>query len=122
MSAGPTTGAETRPAPPTKKKQRGPRPKHVPQRTCVVCRTSAPKRSFIRVVRLPSGEVIVDPTGKKSGRGASVCGTRACWTKATAGTLLDRALRVEIGAADRAALRDHLSALPDEAADEASEP
>ena len=54
---------------PKKKAKRGPRPKHVPQRTCIACRTAAPKRSFVRVVRLPSGEVVIDQTGKKSGRG-----------------------------------------------------
>jgi predicted RNA-binding protein YlxR (DUF448 family) len=114
MSATPTPGAVAGTPKTTKKTKRGPRPKHVPQRTCIACRTSAPKRSFVRVVRTPAGEVVVDPTGKKSGRGASICGTRACWEKALAGTLLDRALRVQVRDADRAALRAYLATLPAE--------
>jgi predicted RNA-binding protein YlxR (DUF448 family) len=114
MSATPTPGAVAGTTKTAKKTKRGPRPKHVPQRTCIACRTSAPKRSFVRVVRTPAGEVVVDPTGKKSGRGASICGTRACWEKALAGTLLDRALRVQVRDADRAALRAYLATLPAE--------
>lgn len=117
MSMTPTPGTVAGTAktpPPRKKAKRGPRPKHVPQRTCIACRTSAPKRSFVRVVRTPAGEVVVDPTGKKSGRGASICGTRACWEKALAGTLLDRALRIQVRAEDRAALRAYLATLPEE--------
>jgi predicted RNA-binding protein YlxR (DUF448 family) len=98
------------------KSKRGPRPKHVPQRTCIACRTAAPKRSFVRVVRTTDGAVLVDPTGKRSGRGASICGTRACWEKALAGSLLDRALRVEVRADDRAALRTFAATLPAEEA------
>ena len=105
-TSGPAAGAR-----PSKKKQ-APRPRHVPQRTCIACRTTAPKRAFVRVVRTPTGEVVIDPTGKKSGRGASVCGTRACWEKALAGTLLDRALRVQVREDDRTALRAFLAALP----------
>src|SRR6185503_12867350 len=97
-----------------KKRTRGPRPKHVPQRTCIACRTAAPKRSFVRVVRTPTGEVVVDPTGKKSGRGASICGTRACWEKALAGSMLDRALRVSVSDEDRVALRAFMMTLPDD--------
>lgn len=100
--------------PPTKKSKRGPRPKHVPRRTCIACRTAAPKRSFVRVVRTPAGAVLVDPTGKLSGRGASICGTRACWTKALTGALLDRALRAEVSADDRASLSAFLETLPED--------
>jgi uncharacterized protein len=99
-----------------KRKRRGPRPKHVPQRTCIACRTTAPKRAFVRVVRTPTGEVMIDPTGKKSGRGASVCGTRACWEKVMAGNgaLLDRALRVEMRPEDRAGLQAFVATLPED--------
>jgi predicted RNA-binding protein YlxR (DUF448 family) len=84
----------------------------VPRRTCIACRTAAPKRSFVRVVRTPTGAVQIDPTGKVSGRGASICGTRACWTKALSGGVLERALRVEVSADDRAALVAYLETLP----------
>lgn len=111
-SASSITHPASLPNPARPKAKRGPRPKHVPQRTCIACRTSAPKRSFVRVVRLPSGEVVVDPTGKKSGRGASICGTRVCWEKALAGGALDRALRVSIRDEDRTALKAFMATLP----------
>jgi predicted RNA-binding protein YlxR (DUF448 family) len=78
-------------------------PKHVPQRTCVGCRTTSAKREFVRVVRTPEA-VVVDPTGKLNGRGAYVCAQRSCWEEALKKDRLARALRTTISANDRAAL------------------
>lgn len=72
-----------------------PRPKHVPQRTCVACRRTEAKRSLIRVVRDAEGRVTVDPTGKQKGRGAYLCHDPACWTAAIKRRALERALRLE---------------------------
>jgi len=44
--------------------------KKIPMRKCVACQQMMPKKSLIRVVRSPEGEVSIDLTGKKSGRGA----------------------------------------------------
>jgi hypothetical protein len=96
------------------KKRRPPRSKHVPQRMCIACRTTAPKRSFVRLVRLPTGEVVIDPTGKRSGRGASICTSRSCWQKALAGGLIDHALQVKVRPEDRAVLQEYLTGLPAE--------
>jgi len=63
---------------PRRKKQR-PKQKHVPQRTCIVCQQVRPKRELIRVVRTPAGHVELDPTCKKSCRGAYLCARRSCW-------------------------------------------
>ena len=52
---------------------RGSRPRHIPQRTCVACRQTGAKRQLVRVVRAPDGSVTIDPTGKRSGRGAYLC-------------------------------------------------
>ena len=73
------------------------RPKHVPQRTCVICRRRDPKRQLTRVVRQPSGEVVVDPSGKLNGRGAYVCDAVGCWDRAAQGQGLAKALRTEMG-------------------------
>jgi hypothetical protein len=70
--------------------------KHVPQRTCVACRTSRPKRELVRVVRTPEGNVVVDETGKRNGRGAYLCPKRACWETALSRGLLNRALRTNV--------------------------
>ena len=45
----------------------------IPQRQCVGCREMKDKKSLIRVVRSPEGEISLDFVGKKPGRGAYVC-------------------------------------------------
>ena len=44
--------------------------KKIPQRQCVGCRTMKDKKSLLRLVKTPEGEILLDATGKKSGRGA----------------------------------------------------
>jgi predicted RNA-binding protein YlxR (DUF448 family) len=78
-----------------KKKAKGPRPKHVPQRTCIACRRTDAKRGLMRLVRDAEGHVALDPTGKRAGRGAYLCHDPACWEQALKRRGLERALRVE---------------------------
>ena len=52
--------------------------KHKPQRMCVACRKSQDKKSLIRLVRTPEG-VVVDQTGKMTGRGAYLHADSDCW-------------------------------------------
>jgi predicted RNA-binding protein YlxR (DUF448 family) len=59
-----------------------PKTRKVPQRQCVACGQTRGKRELVRVVRTPSGEVRVDPTGKLSGRGAYVCPEAGCMDRA----------------------------------------
>src|SRR5918998_3007986 len=80
------------------------RPRHVPQRTCVGCRSTAAKRGFVRVVRAADGRVAVDPTGKANGRGAYVCASPACWEVALKRGRLAQSLRLTIAEDDRHAL------------------
>lgn len=81
-----------------------PRRKHVPQRTCVVCRTTAEKRTLTRLVRTPEG-VVIDPTGKLNGRGAYLCDDPDCWARAAQSDVLSKALRTTLTEADRDRLR-----------------
>lgn len=60
------------------------------------CREKRPKRELIRIVRTPDGEVAVDLTGKKSGRGAYICPQVACLQKAVKGKRLEKNLKVSI--------------------------
>jgi len=83
------------------------RQKHIPQRTCVGCGKVQPKRQMVRVVRTLSGTVEVDPTGKRSGRGAYLCQDPDCWEKALRRSTLDRALKVEVSPQDREELLRH---------------
>ena len=70
--------------------------KHIPQRTCVGCRTVQPKRSLIRLVRTADG-IQIDPSGKLPGRGAYLHELRSCWEKGLKGSL-GQALKTEINA------------------------
>ncbi len=88
------------------------RVKHIPQRTCVGCRTVMPKRQLIRIVRSPDG-VQVDTTGKLAGRGAYLHDRRSCWERGLKGALA-RALKTEIAAEERERLQAYLETLPEE--------
>ena len=79
--------------------------RRIPQRTCIGCRGVAGKRGLIRVVRTAAGEVVVDPSGKKPGRGAYVHPVAACVEAALSGQRLERALKVSIAPAGRERLR-----------------
>src|SRR3972149_10826071 len=79
-------------------KRQGPRPKHLPMRTCIACRQGRMKREMVRIVRTPDGDVEIDLTGKKSGRGAYLCQARACWESALKKNTLAHALETEIDA------------------------
>lgn len=68
----------------------------VPQRTCVGCGEVRPKKELIRVVRTPEGAVELDPTGKRSGRGAYVCPDPQCLVSAVKKKALERSLGVSI--------------------------
>jgi len=84
----------------------------VPQRTCVGCRLTLPKRSLIRVVRHPDG-VIIDPTGKQAGRGAYLHNARSCWERGLKGALAN-ALKCELTVDDRDRLTKYMESLPEE--------
>lgn len=88
--------AEPRETAPGRQRRKGPRPKHVPQRTCIACREKGDKRGLIRIVRTPELDVVVDPTGKRNGRGAYLCHQSSCWNRALGGPILSKALNVDI--------------------------
>jgi len=81
------------------------RPKHVPQRMCVVCRSHDAKRQLFRIVRTPEGLIEPDATGRRNGRGAYLCAQAACWEKALTAGALARALNREIDTETRESLR-----------------
>lgn len=84
---------------------KGGRVKHVPVRTCVVCREKAGKRTLTRVVRTADG-VVLDSSGKMNGRGAYLCEQAACWERAISSDVLAKALKTTLTPEDRARLRD----------------
>lgn len=91
------------------------RGKHVPQRTCVGCRTVQAKRTLIRIVRTPEG-LKVDETGKLAGRGAYLHDRRSCWQLGLNGRLA-QALKVSISEDDLADLTTFMDGFPEKDAD-----
>ncbi len=87
------------------------RVKHIPQRTCVGCRTVLAKRQLVRIVRGADG-VLVDPTGKVAGRGAYLHDRRTCWEAGLRGSLA-HALKVNLTADDRERLMAFMNTLPE---------
>jgi len=67
----------------------------IPMRMCVVTREKLPKGELIRVVKTEEG-VIVDPTGKKNGRGAYLKKDLEVFEKAKKTKILDKILEIEV--------------------------
>lgn len=65
--------------------------KRVPLRKCTGCGQMKPKKELVRVVRSPEGEVSLDLTGRKSGRGAYVCHDIECLKSARKARRFERA-------------------------------
>lgn len=74
------------------------KPRKIPQRQCVGCRIMTDKRELVRIVKTPEGEIVLDTTGKKSGRGAYVCRNPECLRKARKSRALERAFETAIPA------------------------
>jgi predicted RNA-binding protein YlxR (DUF448 family) len=72
------------------------KPKRVPLRMCTGCGAHKPKRELIRVVRSPAGEISLDTTGRKPGRGAYLCPSPECLKKARKTRRLERAFSCQI--------------------------
>ncbi len=88
------------------------RRKHIPQRTCIGCRETLPKRSLIRIVHNEQG-VQVDPTGKMPGRGAYLHNQRSCWERSLKGPLA-KALKTDLTDEDQERLAAFAETLQDE--------
>lgn len=82
--------------------------KKTPERQCLGCNQHKPKRELLRVVRTPEGEVLLDFTGKKNGRGAYICRDVMCLRKARKSKRLDRGLGCEVPEAVYDAMEDEL--------------
>lgn len=52
--------------------------KHIPMRSCIVCKETKDKSALLRIVRRADGEVVLDVTGRENGRGAYVCDDPDC--------------------------------------------
>lgn len=68
----------------------------IPMRQCMGCNEHKPKQELLRVVRSPEGEISLDFTGKKNGRGAYLCRDVKCLRRARKSRRIDRVLETEI--------------------------
>ena len=68
----------------------------IPLRKCSGCGEMKPKTELVRVVRSPEGELSMDLTGRKAGRGAYVCRSIDCLRTARKAKRLERSFACAI--------------------------
>ena len=85
--------------------------KKIPMRMCVGCREMKHKKELLRVVKSPEGQVSIDVTGRKPGRGAYVCKSAQCLEKAIRQRQLERAFECALSEETKESLNRELEAL-----------
>ncbi len=70
--------------------------KKVPLRKCTGCQEMKNKKEMMRILRTSEGEIVLDRTGRKNGRGAYVCCSMSCFEKAVKNKGLERSLKVKV--------------------------
>lgn len=70
--------------------------KKIPLRMCLGCQVMKPKKELIRIVKNKENEISVDFTGRKPGRGAYICKSTECLSKAVKAKRLERAFETTI--------------------------
>jgi len=71
-----------------------------------------PKKELLRIVKPPEGEISVDITGRKAGRGAYLCKNEACLMRAIKQKQLERALETVISGDIVNNLKQHVGVAP----------
>ncbi|MBQ8513908.1 MAG: YlxR family protein [Ruminococcus sp.] len=90
----------------------------IPMRMCIGCGEMKEKRELIRAIKTPEGEILLDFTGKKSGRGAYLCKSMTCFAQAQKGHKLERAFSCKVDAAVYEELQNALQREMDQSADD----
>ena len=70
--------------------------KKIPLRQCVGCGEMKSKKEMMRVLKTAENEIVLDVTGKKNGRGAYLCVSKDCLTKARKNKGLERSFKMSI--------------------------
>ena len=65
--------------------------KKIPMRMCIGCQEMKAKKELIRIVKTPENQIEIDLTGKQNGRGAYICHSEECFTKAVKAKRLEKA-------------------------------
>ena len=90
-------------------------PRKIPVRRCTGCGEGRPKKELVRIVRSPEGEISLDLTGKKPGRGAYICPKTTCLNKARKAKRLENAFGAQIPAEVYESLERQVAAAEQEA-------
>lgn len=70
--------------------------KKIPLRQCIGCGEMKNKKEMIRVLKTSEGQIVLDATGRKNGRGAYLCPSVDCFKKAVKGRGLERSFKMAI--------------------------
>lgn len=70
--------------------------KKIPLRKCLGCEENKIKKELIRIVKTPDNEILIDSSGKINGRGAYICNSKECFTKAIKSNRISRSLETQI--------------------------
>lgn len=70
--------------------------KHIPLRTCIVCRAQKDKSELLRIVKSADGAITVDRSGKAAGRGAYVCDRDECKDALIKKRVLNRVFKTQL--------------------------
>ncbi|MBQ3259178.1 MAG: YlxR family protein [Clostridia bacterium] len=82
--------------------------KRIPLRKCTGCGEMKPKKELVRVVKGPDGDISLDLTGKKAGRGAYVCPDLSCLQEARKARRFEKAFSCRIPEQVYAAMEEEL--------------
>ena len=72
--------------------------KKIPLRQCIGCGEMKNKREMIRILKTAEGEIVLDATGRKNGRGPYLCPSMDCFLKAKKSRGLDRSFKMAVPA------------------------
>ena len=84
--------------------------RRIPLRQCGGCGEMKPKSELVRVVRSPEGEISLDPTGRKNGRGSYICRSVDCFNMAVKRKSFERAFGQKLSDETVAAVEKELKA------------
>ena len=70
--------------------------KRVPLRKCTGCQEMKIKKEMMRILKTSEGDIVLDTTGRKNGRGAYVCCSMDCFEKAVKNKGLERSLKCKV--------------------------
>ncbi len=85
--------------------------KHVPVRSCIVCRRQADKSELLRIVKTDGEGFTIDPSGKKSGRGAYVCKSEQCFDGLIKKRALNRTFKTQVSEAEYNRIAEQLKGI-----------